>query len=141
MRNRGAILVAALALAGCAHTVYVTGRTTGVSGQTTITPGIGQTSGKIGLKIGGKAYAGRWVYMNGPGSVSIGSAIAVSGATSASAFGTGVAAPMSGNGSIIMSAPGGGSFRCVFNYSQWSSSGVGECQDETGEIYDLQITK
>ena len=92
--------------------------------------------------LGGRVGRSSGKYrMNSPGSVSIGSAIAVSGATSASAFGTGVAAPMSGNGSIIMSAPGGGSFRWVFNYSQWSSTGVGECQDETGEIYDLQITK
>jgi len=134
------IIAAALVLAGCGRTVYVVGRTNGVSGQTTVTPA-GQSSGDITLSLGPKTYTGRWVYVSGGGSVSLATATVTSGTHSASAIGTGIGLPTSGNGSIIMSAPGGGSFHCVFDYSQWSNSGIGVCQDESGEIYDLQITR
>jgi hypothetical protein len=93
------------------------------------------------LTLGSETYTGRWLYMSGPGSVSIVNTVATSGAQSASGLGTGVAIPTSGHGSIILSAPDGASLRCVFAYSEWSSSGLGECRDGKGELYDLQITK
>lgn len=133
-------VVAMLSLAGCGRTVYVTGRTSGVSGQTTVTPA-GRSSGDITLSLGARVYTGRWVYVSGPGSVSVSSATAFSGAHSASASGIGFGLPTSGRGSIVMSAAGGGSLRCAFDYSEWSSTGIGECQDETGAMYDLQITR
>jgi hypothetical protein len=105
-----------------------------------VTPA-GRSSGDIVLSVGSKSYTGRWVYVSGAGSVSVASATAFSGAHTATATGLGVGLPTSGQGSIIMSAPGGGSFRCVFDYGQWSNSGMGECQDETSEMYDLQITR
>jgi hypothetical protein len=40
-----------------------------------------------------------------------------------------------------LSAPVGDSLRCVFTYSEWSSSGIDECQDGHDESYDLQIVK
>jgi hypothetical protein len=141
MRARSVALLAAVALGGCSHALYVTARTTGVAGQTSITTAPGTPSGEISLSLGRKLYSGHWIYVAGPGSVSVASATAFSGVHSATASGIGLGMPTSGHGSIIMSGPGEIYFRCVYEYSQWSSSGVGECQDETGESYDLQITK
>jgi len=141
VKSRAALAFAVLTLGGCGRTLYVTGRTNGITGQTTVTPILGHPSGDMTLTLGAKTYAGRWVYVSGPGSVSVVSTTAFSGTQSASALGTGIGMPTSNHGSIVMSAPGGGSFRCVFDYSQWSNSGVGECQDEAGELYDLQITR
>jgi len=134
------VMTATMSLCACTRTVYVTGQTTTVSGQATVVAA-GNTSGDITLPLGPRVYSGRWVYMNGPGSVSIGTATAFSGTQSATASAVGLGMPTSGQGSIIMASPDGGHMRCVFNYSQWSVSGVGECQDETGALYDLQITR
>jgi hypothetical protein len=47
--------------------------------------------------------------------------------------------PTGGNGSVLASAPDGSALRCVFQYSEWGSTGVGVCEDNRGEMYDLQI--
>jgi hypothetical protein len=78
----------ALALTGCAHTLYFTGRSSGATAQTTITATPGHPSGEMGLDLNGKAYKGRWLYMSGGGSVSLASMTAMSGGHSATATGT-----------------------------------------------------
>ena len=134
-------LAAAITLSACAqtHTVYVTNRTTGAGGQTTVTSTPGHPSGEMSLQLNGKTYSGRWLYMAGGGSVALSTVTATSGAHVANATGTALAIPTQGNGTIILSAPDGDSLRCVFDYSQWSKSGVGVCQDKAGGLYDVQI--
>jgi hypothetical protein len=80
LKNRAALVLAALALGGCGRTLFVTGRTNGVTGQTTVTPILGHPSGEVTLALGAKTFAGRWVYVSGPGSVSVVSTTAFNGA-------------------------------------------------------------
>jgi hypothetical protein len=47
--------------------------------------------------------------------------------------------PTGGDGSVLASAADGSTIRCAFQYSEWGSTGVGVCQDGSGETYDLQI--
>jgi hypothetical protein len=96
-------------------------------------------SGEIEIALKGKQFRGRWVYSAQGGSIAFGSATVFSGTDTATAFGQTVAAPASGNGTVLASASDGSSLRCVFNYSEWTATGTGECQDNSGEIYDLQI--
>lgn len=137
----GKLLAACIALAmllgGCTHNVYMVGQngTTGTAKVTTF----GNHSGAITITLGGKVYTGQWVYAPQGGSVSFGTATAFSGGQSATAssFATGI--PTSGPGSILASAPDGSTLRCVFSYSENGQTGIGECQDNRGEIYNLQI--
>jgi hypothetical protein len=93
----------------------------------------------MALQLNGKAYSGRWLYMAGAGSAAITSVSATSGPHVVNATGTTLAMPTQGNGSIILTSPDGDVLRCVFDYSEWSNSGLGVCQDRAGEVYDIQI--
>ena len=141
--RRLACALLALSLTGCTHnhTLYVAARHSAESGQTVVTTTPGHPSGLLTLELGGKTFTGRWVYMSAGGTVTLASATATNGMRSATATGTAFGIPTSGNGSIVLSAPDGDSLRCVFTYSEWSSSGIGECQDSHDEGYDLQIVK
>jgi len=133
------LLFALLALNACGHNLYLVGRTSGATGSARIVTTPGHPGGDVTILLAGKTYTGRWVYMSNGGSVSLDTATVTSSGQTATATGAGVSAPMQGNGSIIASAPDGSSLRCVFNYSEWNSSGLGVCRDSKGEIYDLQI--
>lgn len=130
----------ALALSGCSATLYVTSRTNGSSAQTSVET-FGRHSGPITLVYGNKTYVGRWLYMAGPGSFSLASAAVTDSRSSAAATSYGLGIPMQGNGSILMSAGNGDYLHCVFNYSQLSSTGLGGCRDQSGGLYDIQITR
>lgn len=141
MMRRLACLVLVVPLLGCGHNLYFTARQSGATGQASITTTPGHPSGTMTVAIGRKTVTGRWLYMSGAGTVAAGTATATSGLRSSTATGTAVGMPMSGNGSILLSSPEGDTMRCVFNYSEWSSTGLGECQDNHGEDYDLQIAR
>ena len=59
----------------------------------------------------------------------------------ANGFGTGVTAPMSGNGLITMKGHNNGYIRCIYNFSQWSDSGSGECLRNDGKKFDVIINR
>jgi hypothetical protein len=40
----------------------------------------------------------------------------------------------------MTAASDGSTLRCTFTFSEWNLKGVGVCQDNRGETYDLQIT-
>jgi hypothetical protein len=141
MVRRILLLACAVALAGCGHDIYITGRRSGVTTKNRVTVTPGHPSGEITLDVNGKTFTGRWLYMSGGGSVSLTTAMATSGVHSAAGTGTSIGMPMQGNGSMILAAQDGTTLRCVFDYSQWSSTGIGECQDSHGESYDMQIDK
>jgi hypothetical protein len=115
------------------------GRTNGVIG-TGVVPANGHNGGDITITLGGKDYKGRWVYVETGGSVGLTTATAFSGTQSATATGTVVGLPTGGNGSVSAAASDGSVLRCVFNFSEWNLKGVGVCQDNKGETYDLQIS-
>jgi len=93
------------------------------------------------MPLGGRSYVGRWVYVSQGGGVGITTATASSGGRSATGTGTTIMAPTGGGGSIVMAAAGAPSIRCGFQYSSWSQAGAGECQDDAGASWDLQITR
>ncbi|HTO83335.1 MAG TPA: hypothetical protein VMQ73_13915 [Methylomirabilota bacterium] len=138
-----AVALLALPLAGCErdYNIYLSSRTSGATATAVAvtTPGH-RNSGDISVLLSGKTYTGRWVYVAEGGAVAVSTATAFSGARTVTATGTTVAAPMQGNGSLIATSPDGASLHCGFNFSGWSRTGTGACQDSAGEIYDLQIT-
>ena len=126
-------------LAGCSHSVFIAGRTNGLAGTAKVQGSLGG-AGDFRVTLGPETYTGRWVYAPTGGAVTSGSATVFSGSQSATAYGTGVTAPMGGGGSVIANSPSGASLRCRFDYSEWTGKGIGECRDAKGEIYDLQIS-
>jgi hypothetical protein len=137
MLRRWAFLLS-LSLTGCGHNLYLVGQSTGTTGHAHVVTA-GNSSGPIDIDLGGTRYTGRWVYVPEGGSVGFGNAIASSGGTTGTAFGSFTTIPTGGNGSIIATADSGKRLRCAFDYSEWGSTGVGLCQDSQGERYDLQI--
>lgn len=135
------VAVALLSVGGCSHTVHVIGRAGAPSGTTTVATGGQGGSGDMTLPLDGKVYNGRWVYVPSGGGIGLTTATAYNGWHSATATGTTVMPPMGGNGSLLLSAGAGDTLRCMFNYSSWHSTGIGECQDDAGRSYDLQITR
>lgn len=125
-------------LSGCGHSLYLIGRTTGAKGSARVATA-GNHSGDISINLGSKIFSGRWVYAPTGGSIGFGSAVGSSGVHFAAASSTLIGLPTGGDGSILASASDGATIRCVFQYSEWGSTGLGFCQDSSGEIYDLQI--
>lgn len=109
-----------LGLSGCSHTldVYLTGRASGVTAHTEVVTISNEPGGAVSLILKGKKYTGRWVYMSGDP----------------------FAPPGAGTGTMNLTAPDGSSLHCMYQYSEWSQSGVGVCQGSDGEIYDVQIS-
>jgi hypothetical protein len=128
-------------LGGCvsSHSFYLMGRNTGAVGTGTV-PANGHAGGPITIALGGKEYKGQWVYMEAGGSVGLSTATAFSGTQSATATGTMIGLPTGGNGSVSAAASDGSVLRCAFDFSEWNLKGVGVCQDNKGETYDLQIS-
>lgn len=135
-------LLLALLVAACAQTrtVYIRSMSTGDVAQTTVKIAPGQTTGTMSVVLHGKTYSGRWVYVAGGGGVSLVSANAFQGASAATAYGTAISVPGGGNGSVMLVSSDGDTLRCVFNYGSWTGTGVGECQNKKGALYDMQIT-
>jgi len=109
-----------LGLSGCTYPqdVYLTGRASGVTAHTEVVTFASESSGEAALTLKGKKYTGRWVYMSGDP----------------------FAPPGAGTGTMNFTAPDGSSLHCMFQYSEWSRSGVGVCEASDGEIYDVQIS-
>jgi hypothetical protein len=130
-------LPALLAVTGCARTFYFVGRSSGVTATTTVPAG--HPSNAISFTLEGKTYTGRYAVVAEGGSIGFGNTFVTAGTHSAVATGMFTALPTQGNGTIIASAPDGSTIHCVFDWSQMSRTGVGVCQDNRGEVYDLQI--
>jgi hypothetical protein len=139
MRHIIPLVALCAVLSGCSHNLYIVGRTNHLTGTAKVTTQVGNKGGNIVIALGGKDYKGRWIYVQTGGSLGFGSATAFSGGQTATATGTMIGLPTGGNGSIIASAADGSSLHCAFDYSEWSNTGVGACQDDKGEMYDVQI--
>jgi hypothetical protein len=135
-------LLALGVLSGCArpYDLYLMGRSSGDQARTTIER-TAQPGGDFAVLLHGKQYVGRWVYMENAGAVTNGAATGVSGGQVATANGVALSAPRQGGGSVIAAAADGSTLHCQYTFDSWSRSGVGVCQDNRGELYDLQITQ
>ena len=143
-RKLTALLMAAalLGLAGCASTYQLTlmprdsGKTYGG-----VMDGLNSGQGAISINIEGKAYSGTWVesapaYTSGW----------VSGGYGYRGWGWG---GWAGGASVHMDNPGGGAAKALLTAADGSglrcdlrgtrSGGGGECRDDKGKEYDVQI--
>lgn len=140
MRNAW-ILAAVLLVSGCSHQVTLMERGGTMMGSGTV-PGTLMNSGAIKINLAGEEYDGRWVLSKG-GSFNLasmsGTAYGPGGVGSATAVGSGVNMNASGNGNILARSAAGKGLRCVFDYSGFSRTGIGLCQDDDGRLYDMQI--
>jgi hypothetical protein len=103
-------------------------------------PADGHHGGPITITLGGKVFQGRWIYVQGGGSVGLETASAFSGTQSATASGMFIGLPTGGNGTVIATAADKSTLKCSFYFSEWDLKGTGVCQDNQGETYDLQIS-
>jgi hypothetical protein len=143
MPHKGVIMktttaaILCLTLNGCAHNLDLISRTGGPNGS-----GTAQELGKqITINLDGKQYKGTYIYDGGAviSTNSTATARAYSGSRSATAYGTGVSntyIPGTGNGRILATS-GSDSIRCDFNYGK--GTGIGYCQDNAGNEFDLLI--
>ena len=141
-RTAPLLALAGLALAGCASTYQLTlmPRDSGRTYPGTMT-GLGSGQGPISVTIEGKTYEGTWVE-SAPASTSGW----VSGGMGYGYRGWGWGW---GGGTIHMDTPGGGAAKALLSASDGSglrcdlrgtrSGGGGECRDDQGKEYDVQI--
>ena len=127
---------------GCMHDLSIVQRDGGPIG-------IGQAneSGKkVEINLNGKTYRGTYVH-GGGSAIFTSSSVTISGIASGaggsgiysgstSSFGSGYVEG-SGNGKMLVLAEDGDALRCEFLYK--GGSGLGVCQDNEGELYDLII--
>lgn len=132
MRTTTILFALVSLLSGCAHNLTLVGREGGLRGTGTA-PASWGNSGRLSIDLADKTYSGKWVLASG----STGGLLTTYGAAGVST-GTVVAAG-TGVGNALLSAEDGSTLRCEFTYSEWSSTGIGICQDGAGKIYDLQI--
>jgi len=135
--RRALVIACAVAMSGCALDVALMERGGPGTGQGHV-PYTMAKSGEITIHLGDDEYAGRWVLSQG-GSYSLASMGGAVPAGGVSAVGTGVNFDAAGNGNILARTATGKGLRCVFNYSGFSRTGMGVCQDDGGRLYDMQI--
>lgn len=139
MNRRGLLAIAVTAiLCGCAgHTVYMTGRTNGLTAQNKFR--LRNQGDEISFTLGGETYTGHWVYVEGGSSIGIGTATTFAGAQSATATGMVLGMSTTASGTYIGSSPSGATLRCSYEFSEMNLKGIGTCLDNKGETYDVQI--
>jgi len=121
MRRRIALtLLTCELLIGCAftHEFYLVGRGTATTGSATV-PADGHHGGPITITLGGKVFQGRWIYVQGGGSVGLETTSAFSGTQSATASGMFIGLPTGGNGTVIATAADKSTLKCSFYFSEW----------------------
>ncbi len=118
-----------LSVCGCSHALTLMaidgggtgmGRATGVGGR-----------GTLEVQLAGKTFTGTWVNAQG-GSVGFGSVGRASFTTTSVDAGS--------TGSALLSASDGSTLRCRFVYGGMSGAGYGQCEDNAGKRYELQIS-
>lgn len=103
----------------------------------------GSGTGPISLTIGTDTYTGRWAIGSTGTTLGFGtsSGVAFAGTAMATGFGTGTTVASTGQitATALLTAPGHKSMRCQLQYSEWTMSGTGVCQDGGGRLYDVII--
>jgi hypothetical protein len=131
------ILIAALALAGCATSYDLTVMPQD-SGKlySGVADDNGRGEGRISITIEDKAYSGTWVETTP--SMTTGY---VSGAVGfrRGGFGSFITMdnPQGGESKALLAAPDGSGLRCDFKAGQ--GRGCGVCRDDKGRLYDVQV--
>jgi hypothetical protein len=125
---RALYLAVGFALAGCSYQLQLQQRGGPATGS-----GTAQDDGSsVQITIGSRVFTGQYAYAS---DASFGSFVGI-GKGATSGF---VSTSSGGGGNIIARSADGVGLRCRFQYSEMSNQGFGECQDDTGAAYDLQI--
>lgn len=130
------LMLTLLALAGCSYNIALMKR-----GSSEVAQGTASENGKtVEITLDGKVYKGHYTFVQ-QGFSTFSTGYATSGYHSAWGNGAGYAAASAGQGNVLATAPDGSGLRCQFAFSTSSHSGMGECQDDQGGIWDMQITR
>jgi hypothetical protein len=127
-------------LSGCAVSSTFIDRSTGVEYRGKTLGGTLSSEGKLQAEIEGEVYSGSWLYMASGGSVITGTNTTVTSSGS-TGFGTlsALGLPTGGKGAVNMTGNNGGLIRCVFEWNDWTATGIGECERNDGRRYDLRL--
>jgi hypothetical protein len=139
---RHLVLIAALALAGCASTYDLTvmPRDSGKL-YTGIAEDTGNGEGRISVTLDGKTYSGTWVETQpaqATGYVTGGLGWGWRGRGGLGTFIT-IDNPQGSEAKALLTAPDGSGLRCDFKSSQGRGGGV--CRDDKGREYDVQVRR
>ena len=139
---RSFILLAALALSGCASTYQLTvmPRDSGKMYSGTAEDG-GSGDGRISITIEDKTYSGTWVETqpsHATGYVTGGLGWGWRGRGGLGTFIT-IDNPQGGESKALLSAADGSGLRCDFKGGQGRGGGV--CRDDKGREYDVQVRR
>ncbi|WP_440110271.1 hypothetical protein [Acidovorax sp. BL-A-41-H1] len=101
-------------------------------------PGVGsgvatENDKGVQITIGTRVFTGQYAYAS---DASFGSFVGVGKGRTSTGF---VSTSSGGGGNIIARSADGIGLRCQFQFSEMSGQGFGECADDTGATYDLQI--
>jgi hypothetical protein len=140
---RSFILIAALALAGCASTYNLTvmPRDSGKLYSGVAEDAGGGGEGRISITIEDKTYTGSWVETapaQATGYVSGGWGWGWRGRGSLGTFVT-IDNPEGGAAKALLTAPDGSGLRCDFKSGH--GRGGGMCADDKGRVYDVQVRR
>jgi hypothetical protein len=137
---RFSFLVLALLLSGCTVSSTFIDQRTGAEYQGKTLGGTLSSEGRLQAEIDGEIFQGSWVYMASGGGVAVGTSTTVSSGGSTS-FGTlsALGMPSGGKGTVNMTGDKGSVIRCVYEWNDWTSSGIGECDRNDGRRYDLRL--
>ncbi|WP_040726164.1 hypothetical protein [Thiomicrorhabdus sp. Kp2] len=144
MKKVLSLMVLSILISGCSAQLSFIDPNSGerYKGETGSTSG---SSGNLTALIENEKFEGEWIYSAMGGSYTLGTVNTSSYGTTGYATGTGtftgVSPAMSGNGLITMNGDKGSFMRCVFSYSSWSSTGMGQCKRNDGKLFDLTIKK
>lgn len=129
MATRALFLALCFAIAGCSYQLQLQQR-----GGPAIGTGVATDSDNaVTINIGSRKFVGQYAYAS---DASFGTFVGTAKGKTATGF---VSTSSGGGGNIIARSPDGIGLRCQFQYSEMSNQGFGECSDDTGATYDLQI--
>jgi hypothetical protein len=121
-------LAIGFALTGCSYQLQLQQR----GGPALGTGTAHDNDSSVTISIGSRVFTGQYAYASDS---SFGSFVGV-GKGATSGF---VSTTSGGGGNIMARSSDGVGLRCRFQYSEMSNQGFGECQDDMGATYDLQI--
>lgn len=114
-------------------------RETGATGTGVLENVAFGNSGPMNVSFKNQKFTGQWVAVRNPGSSSFGLLSTYGIGGFGVGTGTSVTQSDSGYGTALLSSKTGDSMRCEFRYSLVTITATGVCQQQDGEIFDLQV--
>ena len=118
--------------------VRIMSRSSGQVGTGVVLNTTAGNSGPIEIDVQGETYSGTWVAVRDSGSIGYGlfKTYAPSGLGGTA---TTFAMSTSGLATALLRSNKGNTLRCDVRYDAMSVTGIGVCQKQNGEVFDLQV--